>query len=88
MSWNYRIFYDVDKATGRSTYSVRTAWYDKKGDSVPTGCGADVDKAYLCSEDLEDLKLDWALMGKAFQKPILFVDGDSIKELTPEDIVD
>lgn len=84
-TWNYRVFLEVDPRTKNPTYSVRSAYYRAKGDSIPNSWGKEINGSYLCSDDYADLKQDWELYGEAFKKPILFIKGNDIKELTDED---
>ena len=76
MSWNYRI---IKKTTNdeEDYYKIHEVYYDEN-DNIMFWSEDSVDPHGL---NLDELKYDLDLMYKAFDKPVLYIENDKLKEV-------
>lgn len=72
MSWNYRVF--REEMLEGFEYSIRAAYYAKKGDEAPTHWSS-IDSA-PGGESIEELRTDLQRMLDALDKPVIDLNQD------------
>lgn len=78
LKWNYRITKEKDESEEDGfAYSIRTVYYNKEG----VADSWSEDPSHLASESRQTLKDVLNLMMKAFEKPVLLIEGDTITEI-------
>lgn len=77
--WNYRIVKQVHPGDEES-YDVSEVYYDEDG--VPHSFSSG--KHVLSADSLEELKWANTEIQKAFERPVLYYDGERLAELTED----
>ena len=76
MSWNYRIikkYYTIHE----EYYTIHEVYYDEN-DNIMFWSEDSIDPHGL---SIDELKYDLDLMYKAFDKPVLYIENDKLKEV-------
>lgn len=87
MSWNYRVIRtehkpDRIRTATEVSYAIHEAYYDKKGDTIPTRWTAE--PVTVVSDDRMGLLEVLAKMAEAIRQPTLEVSGNKLVEVEPK----
>jgi len=74
MGWNYRV--TAEKSGGELVYSIRDVYYGEDGEAESFSA----DPVSLLGEDKNVILEDLKLILLAFNKPTLYVSGDTISK--------